>query len=562
MIHISEENIQNRFDTILCLRPGAESTAAVIERIRQQIQNQRFPMGQKRFFIIAGIFRYAIAAAIVIGFYVGFAYFGRPITMTSTAWAKVVKKVEQAKTVQFRLWVKMTGMPDAEIRVYDSSEYGSRLDLYVEGKNTIKIYGPADKNEFVMVASDGQVLSRTTFTDDQRQQMIQRQKDPREFVKLFLEGNPKKLSGKTINGVETEGLEVTSPKVGGGMFENATGRIWADVSTQFPVRMEIDGISDGGRIQTNIVMDQFVWDAPLDAGEFEPNIPTAVQPATEMKMADIDEKSLIEGLRFFAEQSGGKYPSSLASMTIDAEFWQIRKDKYGNKSFAAQDMEKLSFLTAAGQFYQGLVEKDCAVEYHGDTVTAKDSDKELLRWKISDDEFRVIYGDLQVDTVADKNKLLDISLALSGKKLEPDKRGLVMRMFSLSEKDLIRGLGVWLVLLEGHYPDTLELKIALKQADSLLNKKYGSLTQTDKETKRLAEAKASDIFFAGAFYEKLVREKKEPVYYGDKITVTDSGRVLIRWKISKENYRVIFGNLDSKSVTAEELAELEKQSLK
>ncbi len=151
MTYISEENIQSRFDAILRLQPSAVSTTAVIERIRQQIQNQTLPVRQKRFFISARIFRYAVAAVIVIGLYVGFAYFGRPVMMTSTAWANVAEKVEQAKTVQFRLLVKMTGMPDSEIRVYDSSEYGSRLDLYVDGKNTVKIYGPEGKNESVMV---------------------------------------------------------------------------------------------------------------------------------------------------------------------------------------------------------------------------------------------------------------------------------------------------------------------------------------------------------------------------------------------------------------------------
>ena len=306
-------------------------------------------------------------------------------------------------------------------------------------------------------------------------------------------------------------------------------------------------------------MDQFTWDAPLNVEMFEPNIPVTAEPVIKMKMADIDEKSLIKGLRFFAEQSGGAYPDSLAPMTINAQFQQIRRDKHDNQSLTVEEQTKLSFLTAAGQFYQRLVEKDCAVEYHGDTVTASDADKELLKWKISDDEFRVIYGDLHIDTVADKSKLLETALALSGKKIEQDERGPVMRMLSLSDKDLIRGLRGWLELLEGRYPDSLETKTALQQASPLLGKKYGLPDQPDKEKQKLLKSKTYDIFFASAFYEKLVRENKEPVYYGDKITVADSDRILLRWKISSKNYRVIFGNLDSKSITAQELAELEKQ---
>ncbi len=69
---------------------------------------------------------------------------------------------------------------------------------------------------------------------------------------------------------------------------------------------------------------------------------------------------------------------------------------------------------------------------------------------------------------------------------------------------------------------------------------------------------AQDIFFASAFYDKLVREKKDVAYYGDKITVEDSGKVLMRWKISDNEYRVIFADLTAENVSAEELAELEK----
>jgi len=38
--------------------------------------------------------------------------------------------------------------------------------------------------------------------------------------------------------------------------------------------------------------------------------------------------------------------------------------------------------------------------------------------------------------------------------------------------------------------------------------------------------------------------------------------MLLRWKISDNQYRVIFGDLTAADVTAEELAELEKALLK
>ena len=61
------------------------------------------------------------------------------------------------------------------------------------------------------------------------------------------------------------------------------------------------------------------------------------------------------------------------------------------------------------------------------------------------------------------------------------------------------------------------------------------------------------------FYGTLVDGKKEPAYYGQSVTPEDANAVLLRWKVSDSEYRVIFGDLSVRTVTTEELAELEKQ---
>jgi len=42
------------------------------------------------------------------------------------------------------------------------------------------------------------------------------------------------------------------------------------------------------------------------------------------------------------------------------------------------------------------------------------------------------------------------------------------------------------------------------------------------------------------------------------VTPKDADKVLLRWKVSDNEYRVIFGDLRAKTVTAEQLTELEK----
>jgi hypothetical protein len=56
----------------------------------------------------------------------------------------------------------------------------------------------------------------------------------------------------------------------------------------------------------------------------------------------------------------------------------------------------------------------------------------------------------------------------------------------------------------------------------------------------------------------LAGAEKEAVYYGDSVTADNPEAVLLRWKVSDDQYRVIFGDLSTSDVTTEELAELEK----
>jgi hypothetical protein len=440
-------------------------------------------------------------------------------------------------------------MPDSEIMVYDSSEYGSKMDVYVDGKITTRIYSPKGENVSIMVIPGAKRYTRMSFTEEQRKQMHEREKDPREFVKLFLSVNNMKLGRKTIDGIEVEGLEVDSPKVGGGMFESAIGRLWVDVKTDLPVRMEVEGVSGNGRIQTKMVMDKFKWEERLDAGEIDPNIPADYILLSETKTPDVNENEMIKGLRFFTELTGGRYPSNMASMTVDQELREAWQKRY-NTPPTNEELQKFHSVNVACQFYADLVQEDRGVEYNGNGVTANDIDAELMRWKISENEYRVIYGDLRFETVVDSDKLLDTALRISGATLPPDKRGMIRRMLSLNEKDLAKGLGVFVELTGGKYPSKLDAKTTIKKADGLL--------RNQKISKDELKAKAQDIFFATAYYEKLVREKKDVAYYGDRITIEDTDKVLIRWKLSKGKYRVILGNLTRKSVTVEKLAELEK----
>jgi hypothetical protein len=62
-------------------------------------------------------------------------------------------------------------------------------------------------------------------------------------------------------------------------------------------------------------------------------------------------------------------------------------------------------------------------------------------------------------------------------------------------------------------------------------------------------------------YEHLTQTGKDVVYYGDSVDSRDSNAVLIQWKLSDNEYRVVFGDLREATVSAEELIRLQSRML-
>ena len=79
----------------------------------------------------------------------------------------------------------------------------------------------------------------------------------------------------------------------------------------------------------------------------------------------------------------------------------------------------------------------------------------------------------------------------------------------------------------------------------------------DEKLDRVTDA-ADPIYRFIWFYVGLVQQKKDPAYYGKTVTPEDANKVLLRWKISDNKYRVIYGDLHAETVTAKKLTELEK----
>jgi hypothetical protein len=125
----------------------------------------------------------------------------------------------------------------------------------------------------------------------------------------------------------------------------------------------------------------------------------------EMKLPAQDEASAIEGLRVFAEMADGHYPSQMNVMTLTRESAEIFGKKFGEQKTKPTDEQtqqitaEMMKVQAPVLFYTKLAQDGNNPAYYGKDVNAGDADAVLMRWKTSDNTYRVIYGDLTAEDV-------------------------------------------------------------------------------------------------------------------------------------------------------------------
>lgn len=98
-------------------------------------------------------------------------------------------------------------------------------------------------------------------------------------------------------------------------------------------------------------------------------------------------------MRGFARETG-RYPTTLAYEQLTREMCKLM----GRKALSASFLPEVHPIRAACGFYGKLVQEERNVIYCGDRVKPGDADGVLMRWKIGDDHYRVIYEDLRADT--------------------------------------------------------------------------------------------------------------------------------------------------------------------
>lgn len=371
------------------------------------------------------------AAAVLIACVVGLSLWRT--TSSGIALADVLARMERVKASKFKWRVTMTGGdPNKPFNFeqrgssLDSPELDKRLEIETLDPNgqpgpPTEQYDLPRKKLRIVIYPTQKTYVRQEFNDVDAQGLEEGSMgDPLSFLKDMLRTKYESLGRSTMDGVEVAGFRTTDPNfLAPRNVKNprADSRIWVDVKTLLPVRLdqltsyELDG---AGSQTMHLMVYGFEWDIPTDASQFEPPPIPAGYAIQDLSPDGGTEETAIQGLRQCVELLGN-YPERISLAYL---WWEVEKsetpvalrlkEELKGLSGFARDNKKMGTLKPARfliRFYFQVAGKDRA--YYGKTVTPKDADKVLLRWKLSDTEYRVIFGDLHAET-ASPEKLAEL----------------------------------------------------------------------------------------------------------------------------------------------------------
>lgn len=387
--------------------------------------------------------RLAAAAVIVIAGIMGIVMWTG--TGSGIVLADVLMQVQQATAYMYQMTGTITGKGPAgqdlnqnvQTTILVSQDYGMKMTMSMPDPNG----GTAQSAETYMLPQEKVMISLMPATkqyrrmelDDSMLETTRRQNyDPADMLKQILNSKYESLGRSRIDGVDVEGFRTTDPNFLAGMMGAGVDvRIWVDVKTQYPVRLDMD--MRMMEMEIHAVIHEFQWDYPVDAATFTPVIPADYTALPGMKMPAMDEHSAIAGLKLCAELTG-QYPEKLDFMTAASMMSKIEgtsahkemPDEYKDlsKEEAAAKMkerigghvqqmtDQLMLIQSTVLFYLQLAQEKKDPAYYGDRVTPEFPDAVLMRWRGDDGDYVIIFGNLTTGkATAEQLKELEADMA-------------------------------------------------------------------------------------------------------------------------------------------------------
>ena len=333
----------------------------------------------------------AAAAVIIIAVLIGLHYFGNSINMTGTAYAEVVERLHNARTLTYTVETNtgIEGMPSmtmeiafkepGHMRFATAGGYVSIVDS-IQGKG-ISILPP--RKQFYEIGM-------SNLPNDPAQQNI----NVIERLRSLPERADEELGTSEIDGRVLQGFRITE--------EGLINTVWIDIQTRELVLVEMEFVNAPGMSGT---MSDFQFDVELDDSLFNITPPDGyTRLEIQVDLSEISEQDLIEFLRLWSTwMKDGRFPPTLdptklakSAMEMNEEFVEAETSEQERFEHTLQMTRGLTFLLK--------LPADSNWRYAGEDVKFGDADTAIFWYRPEGSEtYRVIHGDLSVKDVAPEN---------------------------------------------------------------------------------------------------------------------------------------------------------------
>jgi hypothetical protein len=211
----------------------------------------------------------------------------------------------------------------------------------------------------------------------------------------------REINGKKARGFQIDVKNMEPEDSDPGFEEPGVAEIWLDTASNLPVFVRCVG-TRGVDYSSILEFRDFQWNIDLDPKLFDTTPPNGYADQTPKPLALEEQVARITAaLKVYAELTGGHYPHATSGFADGAGVckrlglakWPDMSETKGNAGKAA---------TIIKGFHEIAGLRDYRPEFaaYGKTVGPKDKDKVLLRWKLDDGRYEVIFGDLHSETVA------------------------------------------------------------------------------------------------------------------------------------------------------------------
>lgn len=330
----------------------------------------------------------AVAAALLLAVWLVVA--GRPLS----AMEQVAARIREAKSFSFEISSEIEGKSRAGGKFYWQTPGTVRLEdtALPEGNPLVMIF--PYRKPGIEIDQNHKTYMRVPAREGYTSPLM-------AVWKLggFSGEAGKELEPRKIDERSTRGFQIAAKKIDADL--DGTLDIWVDAETNLPALVEYQM----ERPKAKMTMHDFQWNEPLDDKLFDTKPPEGYADKTP-KPPSVDEiaEHIREALTFYAEVMGGHYPR--VKMVYGDVTMNELNEKLGLKHPLTEEQIKSdayvkSLKATHGFAWINTILRDNAdAAYHGKTVGPNDTDKVLLRWKLDDGGYHVIYGDLHGESVA------------------------------------------------------------------------------------------------------------------------------------------------------------------